>query len=728
YYVLFAPSDTSRWNGNLKKYLVTPDAKIVEADGTTEVISEVTGFFKDDAQSVWSDVVDGAAVEDGGAANELAVNRKLFGIVNGESDTPTLFNDTSIENSIIRFLDEAVVKNGVNIGDIDSAITGLEFPGSLGDVVPSQLSELTNLENKMAVAAFALGYDIDNELDGGSDRGNYYMGDSLHGTPYVLTYGTTADNEQGNDEDIVYFSSNQGLLHAVYGEHNQSDHTQAPGGSELWAYVPDPDLYENLGKYYNRTSTEHIYGLDGEISFLVDRKETGNGIDRAYLYFGQRRGGDKVFAVDVTNGDGSDANKPPVEKLWTVDGGQAPFTNLAQTWSKPIATKLNVCTGSTCGLKDVVAFSGGYDVAYDDEDASVTGLGGSVAGNAIYIVDAETGELVWMASDTIASGYAGLAIPEMDQSFPAAPTMLDVDQDGGVDIIFAMDISGQVFRIDFRTSPDDIETKIVKGASNQGVAGIIADLSETDVDRRFFNVLNATILPADNGAPARFALVTGSGYRAHPLENEPFTNRFYVLFDRNTSLPQFDDNDNVVYEYAGTDLLPATIDMDDSANDLETVDDSTPLDPANVHEHGFYVDLAEVGEKILSPMLLTNFKAIGVSYIPDYAFVETTTFSDSCTANVGNSNAHQLDLLTGAVSTVELKKPGLTAKPVRLNLLDDNGELQPVVIIGTEPFQGAQRNDPGRECVDGSGGEFDVCATDAGKARKMFWWEEDRQN
>ena len=424
------------------------------------------------------------------------------------------------------------------------------------------------------------------------------------------------------------------------------------------------------------------------MSFSVERNPSTNAVTKAHLFFGQRRGGNKLFAVDVTN---AVSNGTPVSKLWTIEGGSGDFDRLGQTWSEPVVAKINYCGADSCDLKDVIIFSGGYDEAYDDPDIKATDHSGSVLGNAIYIVDAANGDLLWMAGSSVEDTNRDLVIPEMTHSIPSKPTALDVTKDGAVDILFFTDITGQVFRIDFKASPTGDNS--ISSSNNDGkvAGGMIADLSQAGADRRFFNPVDVTLLPRDtNGAPARYALVTGSGYRAKPLEAESFGNRLYVMYDQNIFEPLYDEdldpsldgdtNQEAVYKYAKNAVgQPSVIDMDVSQADLGEVNSSTPLDITGAHEYGFYANVTETAEKLITPTLISDFRAIAVSYVPADRSNPGGNGSQSgtCSAGVGTSNAYEFNLLTGELEKTQLVKPGLTAEPVVIYVLEtdpDTGE------------------------------------------------------
>ena len=424
YFAIFKPNNTPRWNGNIKKYGVQSDATIIDANGD-DAIDPITGFFRAGAQSIWSDEVDGPIVERGGFAGELTNDRTLYGNI-PDPDNAGDFIDVSLTNedtgktAIENFVDQTAA---IDIGQAGITQTELD-------------------QSRETIARWTIGEDVDQELGGDADDPNKFAGESLHGTPYVLSYGTS----DVTPNDVIFVTTNQGILHAVNGI----------DGTERWAYIPDEDLYKNLGEYYyNEVQDEHVYGLDGEISFIVER-DSDFEITRANLYLGQRRGGSKYFAIDVT--DGYSTTEDPVANIWTIEGGIAntDFERMGQSWAKPVPTHINYCVSGTCGLREVLIISGGYDTQYDEytdingDLVDVSSFAGNVLGNAIYIVDAANGNLLWMASSDVVDTDRDLELSGMDHGFPSPPTALDMNSDGAIDMMFAVDIAGRIWRFDFK--------------------------------------------------------------------------------------------------------------------------------------------------------------------------------------------------------------------------------------------------------------------------------------
>jgi len=747
YYALFKPANNPRWSGNVKKYKLSPEAKILDANGS-EAIDPATGYFVKTAQSYWSKVVDGLDVAKGGFAEQLDFTtspRNLYAITKPASDNTGNEPESLTEDNFLDQVDR-ITRNE----DGSVSTDGTDIP--LGAISVPDLDE-----NREKIRQWTLGKDIEQDLGGEATAPNYYVGDSLHSTPSVISFGT----KKGTPKSVIFTATNQGMLHAI----------DARNGKELWSYIPDPDLFKNLGAYFNRQAGDpHVYGLDGEMLFDIERNgqlvssDDLKPITKADLFMGQRRGGSKYFAIDVSGtlpsdvvaesgnnldillqADGNTQRKP-VERKWTIspstvftDGTGAsimPFDRLGQTWAKPVPASLS-CSFlglANCDYKDVLVLAGGYDAEkYDDDNLVSSVIAASPAkGNEIYIVDRETGDFLWKASS---SSFPDETTPDatinnkLIHSFPSAPTVVDADFNGTADLLFAADISGQIWRFDFRGSTISSTT-----------GGVIADLStgsdiNANTSRRFYNRLSVSLSPTlrDNDNKiidtSKFNIVLGSGYRAHPLSEEKYPegdanavetgNRLYVVYDRNIQFPQLevdaagDLTGDVTYKYTTNN---ETIDSDN----IPAIGVSG-MDISGSHYHGFHVALSDQYEKVLNPAVTNNYKIVSVTYTPSNS--SDLDGSEACNKGVGQSRLYVTDLLTGDSKTTVLQKPGLSAEPVVIQIPDSNtGKPKKVVCVATE-------------CSAASGDTTDLSASDPeiglgeslnGQLIKKSWWEEIR--
>ena len=134
-------------------------------------------------------------------------------------------------------------------------------------------------------------------------------------------------------------------------------------------------------------------------------------------------------------------------------------------------TKPQVAYIKSKGNTPLLIFGAGYDINKDSNDADKANIKTEdKIGRGIYIVDAKTGEKVWIlapkgdaSKDTEFKGKYSIA---------ADVTLLDSNYDGYTDRIYAADTGGGIWRIDI---------------SDEGKFSHfqLADLG-SDADRRFF--------------------------------------------------------------------------------------------------------------------------------------------------------------------------------------------------------------------------------------------------
>ena len=98
-----------------------------------------------------------------------------------------------------------------------------------------------------------------------------------------------------------------------------------------------------------------------------------------------RRGGRSYYSLDI-----SDRNDPKF--LWQINNTTSGFSKLGQTWSQMTPATINWLGDKT----KVLFFGGGYDPAEDNK----TSRSDSGMGNAIFMVDAATGDLLWSSSNS----------------------------------------------------------------------------------------------------------------------------------------------------------------------------------------------------------------------------------------------------------------------------------------------------------------------------------------
>ncbi len=584
YYAVFEPSSGPRWRGNLKKYKVINGVQ--QGVNGAVAVNASTGFFSENVQSFWSSDVDGNFVGEGGVAEmfDSKIGRQIWSDL-GSNDSP---------NKLVR----------LNYNDATSSLTyptQADLAVEFGVTDTDASIERSDIEDMLA---WINGSDMDDVNEDGVTLGDVrpdVFGDPLHSKPVVINYG--------NDDIYVVIGTNHGVLHMF------KDDEAANSIDEIWAFMPK-EFIENIKPLrQNLDTSAKIYGVDGAItSHVIDNNGDGivNDNDKVWLFFGYRRGGNSYYAMDVT-----DPSAPKV--MWTIKGGSGDFAQLGQTWSQPkvIFSKLNVA-GDTA--KPTLIFGGGYDTIKDSYD--IGGQSGPDSkGKAIFMVDAETGSLLWRLSpsgDTVFSG---------NDSIPSSIAVVDSDGDGFTDRLYAGDTGGNVWRVDMQGA-DKSKFSVFKLAS----LGNAGESSAThNKDRRFFNqpdVVRAYITETiDSGAVDENgkaiivqqdipydAILIGSGDKTNPL-NKNNDDAFFMLKDINITSQQFTNS--------SVPSIPSPIVFSDLADytnnpfgESLTTQERETLSLQVSLKSGWYIDLNSPGEKSTASSLTINNQVYFTSYTP----------------------------------------------------------------------------------------------------------------
>lgn len=622
YYSVFRPAVNSRWYGNIKRYRIDSNGIVRDSEGKIAV-DDTTGFFSDNANSYWTleeDNPDGSAVRKGGIARRLTApaNRHITTWLGGSKRLMDVRNRISSTNTALQ---DATL--------FDTDLTGTDFTNML---------------------QWAAGY---NDQDSTGARRE--VEDPLHSRPVLVTYGYTTDANGNKVPDaVMYVGTNSGYLHGF--------NTNAESPFEHFAFVPK-ELLPNLAAYYSGTYSK-VYGLDGQITVWHQDTNNNNIVDneeKAYLYAGMRRGGSSYYALDI-----SDRNNPYY--LWQIDAGSTGFEELGQTWSGIKLVDM-LWNGTPTTL---LAFAGGYDPAEDDTYVRTT----HSQGNAVYLADPATGKLVWKASP---HSDANLRLNDMTSAIPSSLTPVDMDDDGYVDLFYATDLGGRVWRIDF----------INQNGKTSSQGGIIADFgkdnSQTDNVRfytspdvswsnegYFYNSSSKSLYSQE-----RFQIAVGSGYRAHPLNNLA-SDRLYIINDFNTSSAP------ASYTRLGR-------------SDLA---DYSSYNSASVSQvkNGLFYSLPDLGEKSLSDSITAN----GYTYFTTYRPSNGQSRS-GCEPDIGYGRLYiikpqyynladdgSIKLNKPTVDKPEITQPGIPTVPVLIYPPgEEGGKHGPKVIVGAEVFESA---------------------------------------
>jgi type IV pilus assembly protein PilY1 len=561
---LFDPDENGYpfWNGNLKKLQVgknatTNESELQDAAGANAI--DIDGRIKRDSVTFWTDVPslpapvnDEVAGADGRSVPRGGAGQKIPGFIAGG---PGAANTDPGARQLFA-IDPSDVVDGLLPIDTTPATAALLWNEITGNWTPAASSGTyagaTTAEQTRAVNVLKFARGLD---DDGVTTRPWLLGDPLHSQPLAINYGARGGGYDANNPDIrLMMGTNDGYMHMF----RNTTPSATEDGAESWAIIPREAVPVLDRLRTNAAGTPvHPTGTDGSpAAFTQDVNFDGSIIssdgDIAHVYFGLRRGGKAYYAFDV-----SDPDAPKL--LWTLSKG-APgtdFAELGQTWSTPQVGSLKV--GST--VKRVLVFAGGYNG--DDESDDLGDLGKDAKnrstrasttptpgvdddeGNAIFIVDATNGDLIWKAVYGASAGYdtvrKAYLHPGMVDSFPAGVSAVDTNGDRLLDRIYAGDTGGVLWRIDLAglfdhdssTSTPNIlvndEPSVWQVSKLLSVGRHVGGFTTIVDDRRFFNRPDV-VQSRDNVGPFDGVLI-GSGDREDPNGTD-VNNYFYLIKDR----------------------------------------------------------------------------------------------------------------------------------------------------------------------------------------------------
>lgn len=633
YYTLFDPSSISkRWNGNVKKYKVDPTGNgVLDADNILAVNAD--GSFKKDSRSLWSTVDDGGDSASGGAAAQLPApdSRNMYTYVD---TSKTSLDKIDMTSSTFISAVQAKMPTGVTTSTTKNLLNW--YRGyDIADAYGAEVTNFTTVSQRKK------------------------LGGGLHSRAVLVNYGYTGTNpsDPATQNNVVFYSSLGSTLHAF----------DAATGVEKFAFIPGEKIPAIKTLYDNAISVEPEYGVD--LTWTVLRSDAdGNGQvtsgssgDRLYMYGGMRMGGNNYYALDLTS-----LTAPKM--LFTILGGSGAYTNLGQTWSQPVLADIKV--GSTA--KKVLVFGGGYDNCWENDLCGTT-----QAGNALYIVDAYTGTLLWWVTGTsVSASPAPVVNSDMQNSIPTSPKVLDLDGDGFADTIYFGDLRGQLFRADINNGQTGSDiVKRVKLVAKLGSSGVS---SPSTADARRIYEPPSVALFQDTTLNRVFAAVAvGTGNRSRPL-NTVVQDRYAVLFDFDVSRPDLltvSSGLQPTIDYSNLSLLDLTVSTSNGKPTYTTGTNGVK----SINKLGWYVNLPDLGEKSVSSGLIYLNHLFFNTYFP-----KTTT--TTCNAVSGYTNSYEMCMPYGS------QCDSITSRRTVNTIIGMAGEPQFVILKNANAATDAEKN------------------------------------
>ena len=559
---------------------VSPVVPVSRMNRTYAGNSLYVGFFKPQADGRW-------------AGNIKKYGLDTLGrIIDADGNEATLANG-SIKDNARSFWSSSPDGPDVLSGGIGTLLLNQD-PRYLYTYKGTSLS-LTDSSNLFStsnanITAGDLGVDA-TERDGvindiGGLNREWVMGDILHSKPSVVHYDTNGDGTL--DEAFIFTGSNDGIMHCF----------RDSNGSEEWGFIP-PDLLPRL-KELSDGSTNHKYFVDG-----VPKVYEGN--NQKILFFGERRGGNSYYALNVTDID-SPSLAYAIEPTFLVnedgdgngaDDGDGAY--LGQSWAEPTVHTI-MTSGSTHDT--VFLMAGGYDenqdkpiYVYDPTDPapdmSLYRADNDTKGRAVFTINVSNGAISKL--NVNAGYYSGMTHSIVDVAG------FDTNGNGVTNRVYAGDLGGNILAFE-----DD-------GTGNWSYRKFFSapvDYTQTAP----IQPIRRKIFYAPDAVEESFGEVIffGTGDRADPEgvklpEGTSLINRIYAIKNHW-------EDDETFETLTESDLYDATEDL----IVLGTASQQTAAREALTNADGWFIKLDQnAGEKVTSPTVVYGGVVYFTTYTPE---------------------------------------------------------------------------------------------------------------
>ena len=569
-------TDDVLWAGNLKKYHIVDGVLKTSDDENGTNIFNIRGEFNLSVRDIWGKSSgEGGDVYKGGAYANI--------------NMPVIANPTNIRNLYTNY----TVKDGALTANLSEDTSLLKIPAAIKSddrtiaYIANQFNEnavISKFSNELKRKLLNfLGYSVeinDSAVPNAEQlaktlTGNEWnsFGGISHSMPIQVTYSGTLDSngelQSGRDQSVL-FGTMDGALRLV----------TADEGVEQFSFIPADILEDPWQSLALRKTSTHENGaahgtdatwvVDPVYNFEETTDSQNNPITRVKaekvsIYGGLRMGGSSYYGLDISN--------PSSPKFkFRINPSQAEYGSMGQSWSKPVLANMKV-DGK---FKRVIIVGGGYDMCYEDPRFKLNTDYSSdltksstyrnncsnktqAKGNAVYIIDAETGKrLLW-----VSNVGANLNNEHMVHSIVSDISTVDTDGDNLVDHLYFGDLGGQVFRVDLNNINNSANSQSF-GVRAVRIANLatspLTGLAVTNGDNpRFYEAPTLTMHRESN---KKFLLVgIASGDRSSPLDVAPIgRDRPNTLSDALTLRPT-----NNVYGIIDMDALKSDINTNYSA-------------------------------------------------------------------------------------------------------------------------------------------------------------------
>lgn len=518
------------WIGNLKKYHLVDGVLKQSSISTSSSILNNNGQFAGPSD-IWSGTSNDAGnVTLGGAYAKVPLPYKTA-LINQENDLRRVFTDLSpnTSNVLVQTSNHTTQPSENLLKVVDRTASDTTNASFVLNQFKTQdkLKYATNRVKRSLLNY--LGYSLDiNDLDlptalNTPGKKQNAMSGVMHSLPLQLTYegDLDADGLLGTTrKQYTLFGTMEGGLRLV----------DASNGNEQMTFVPSEILLSNSAQLALKPQQSNSNGLahgvdapwvadaayESKSTTVAGVTTTAMTASRMNVYGGLRMGGESYYGLDFLN--------PKEAKfLFRIGKNQTNFARMGQSWSKPVIANIRF-QGK---VRRVMIVGGGYDSCYEDPRFTLKSTGNNstcatktkAQGNAVYIVDALTGERLWWTSDTGSNKDQA----DLKHSVVSSISTADGNNDGLVDHLYFGDLGGQVFRVDLNNNTTvtstaaSFATRVVKLID---LATTSAGVSFTNGDNpRFYEAPTITVHRDKSKKFIHIGLVSGD--RSSPLDVAP---------------------------------------------------------------------------------------------------------------------------------------------------------------------------------------------------------------
>lgn len=453
-----------------------------------------------------------------------------------------------------------------------------------------------------------------------ADNFDYYLLETISGEATYDDYlvGTTEDWEKGNRTDMLYVGGNDGMLHALLGDGDESAgcdaDTASCEGEEVFAYIPK-SVIPNLS---NLTSLayDHEYYVDGSPRHgdaFIDFDGSGDRWGTALV--GTLAGGGKgVFALDISD----PLNFTAADVLWDLDETDTGMSDLGYTFSQPTIAKL--ANGDWGAI-----FGNGYNSASHEA--------------VLYIVNLETGAVI---ADIHTEAFGSAAAT----NGLSTPIVIDTDGDKVADTVYAGDLQGNMWKFDISDSnTSKWESAYKDGNGNNAPPAPLFTACTDDpcTDPQPITMKPQVVRSDSPGVVVLFG--TGKYFAVGDNTDTSQVQTFYGVLDDAARVDGRNDLVEQIIEQEWT-AAETGLNYDTRVTSNNGVDYST--------DKGWYLDFDSsdyLGERMVATPLVRNGRVIFPTLVPETA---------ACSYG-GTSWLMELDALTGSrldISPFDLNDDG----------------------------------------------------------------------